>query len=96
MTPPPATTSGPGRPAFSVAGQRVLVVGAARSGLAAAELLVARGAQVTLTDHAAAIPGEDRLREIALADPQVAKHLEGKTVKKVVVAGGRLVSIVAS
>jgi leucyl-tRNA synthetase len=39
---------------------------------------------------------EDRLRELALADAQVAKHLEGKTVKTVVVAGGRLVSIVAS
>jgi len=39
---------------------------------------------------------EDRLREAALADPQVAKHIEGKTVKKVVVAGGRLVSIVVS
>ncbi len=38
---------------------------------------------------------EDRLRELALADPVVMKHLEGKTVKKVVVAGGRLVSIVA-
>ncbi len=39
---------------------------------------------------------EDRLREVALSDPQVVKHLEGKTVRKVVVAGGRLVSIVAS
>ena len=38
---------------------------------------------------------EDRLRELALADPQVVKHLDGKTVRKVVVAGGRLVSIVA-
>lgn len=37
---------------------------------------------------------EDRLREVALADPGVQKHIEGKTVKKVVVAGGRLVSIV--
>jgi leucyl-tRNA synthetase len=37
---------------------------------------------------------EEQLRELALADPQVARHLEGKTVKKVVVAGGRLVSIV--
>ena len=35
---------------FSVAGKRVVVVGAARSGVAAAELLVRRGAQVTLTD----------------------------------------------
>jgi leucyl-tRNA synthetase len=38
---------------------------------------------------------EDDLRAAALAEPNVAKHLEGKTVKKVVVAGGRLVSIVA-
>ena len=38
---------------------------------------------------------EDRLRELALADPQVVRHLEGKAVKKVVVAAGRLVSIVA-
>jgi leucyl-tRNA synthetase len=39
--------------------------------------------------------GEDRLRELAVGDPQVAKHLQGKTVAKVVVAGGRLVNIVA-
>jgi UDP-N-acetylmuramoylalanine--D-glutamate ligase len=36
---------------FSVTGQRVLVVGAARSGVAAALLLVRRGAAVTLTDR---------------------------------------------
>jgi UDP-N-acetylmuramoylalanine--D-glutamate ligase len=35
---------------FSVAGQKAVVVGAARSGVAAAELLVRRGATVTLTD----------------------------------------------
>lgn len=35
---------------FSVSGQRVVVVGAARSGLAAADLLGRRGARVTLTD----------------------------------------------
>jgi leucyl-tRNA synthetase len=40
--------------------------------------------------------GEDRLRELALADAQVVKHLEGKTVRKVVIVGGRLVSVVAS
>ena len=39
---------------------------------------------------------EERLRELALADPVVRKHAEGKTVRKVVVAGGRLVSIVVS
>ncbi len=62
-----ATTSrGPQGQAFSVTGQRVLVVGAARSGLAAAELLVSRGAVVTLTDRAAAIPGEARLRALGV------------------------------
>jgi UDP-N-acetylmuramoylalanine--D-glutamate ligase len=36
---------------FSVRGQKVLVVGAARSGVAAAQLLARRGAAVTLTDR---------------------------------------------
>ena len=40
---------------YSVAGQRVLVVGAARSGIAAAELLARRGALVTITDIKPAI-----------------------------------------
>lgn len=40
---------------FSVVGRRVVVVGAARSGVAAAHLLVARGARVTLTDTRASI-----------------------------------------
>jgi leucyl-tRNA synthetase len=41
---------------------------------------------------------EEDLRQMALADPQMAKYLEGKTVRKVVIAGGasRLVSIVVS
>jgi UDP-N-acetylmuramoylalanine--D-glutamate ligase len=47
---------------FSVRGKRVVVVGAARSGVAAAELLVRRGAQVTLTDLRPEIDDEDRLR----------------------------------
>ena len=38
---------------------------------------------------------EEKLRELALADPQVRPHIEGKDVKKVVVvSGGKLVSIV--
>jgi leucyl-tRNA synthetase len=37
---------------------------------------------------------DDELQQIALADPGVATHLAGKTVKKVVVAKGRLVSVV--
>jgi UDP-N-acetylmuramoylalanine--D-glutamate ligase len=48
--------------AFTVRGKRVTVVGAARSGIAAAELLVRRGASVTLTDLRPQIEDEDRLR----------------------------------
>ncbi len=51
------------RPPFSVAGKRVVVVGAARSGIAAAELLVRRGASVTLTDTREGIDDEKRLRD---------------------------------
>lgn len=43
-------------------GRRVVVVGAARSGIAVAELLASRGARVTLTDLRAAIEGEAVLR----------------------------------
>ena len=49
-------------PAFSVRGLRVTVVGAARSGVAAAELLVRRGADVVLTDVRERIDDEERLR----------------------------------
>src|SRR5918993_1089845 len=52
---------------FSVAGQRVTVVGAARSGLAAAELLVKRGATVTLTDLKPSLPEEEQLKAIGVA-----------------------------
>ena len=48
---------------FSVRGKRVTVVGAARSGVAGAELLVKRGAHVTLTDVREQIDGMDRLRQ---------------------------------
>jgi UDP-N-acetylmuramoylalanine--D-glutamate ligase len=47
---------------FSVRGKRVTVVGAARSGVAAAELLVRRGATVTLSDVRDRIDEEERLR----------------------------------
>jgi UDP-N-acetylmuramoylalanine--D-glutamate ligase len=48
---------------FSVEGQRVTVVGAARSGLAAAELLARRGARVTLSEQADSVAEGDRLRQ---------------------------------
>jgi UDP-N-acetylmuramoylalanine--D-glutamate ligase len=47
---------------FSVRGKRVTVVGAARSGVAAAELLVRRGATVTLSDVRERLDEEERLR----------------------------------
>jgi UDP-N-acetylmuramoylalanine--D-glutamate ligase len=52
---------------FSVEGTRVTVAGAARSGLAAAELLARRGARVTLSDSCADLPEADRLRSLGVA-----------------------------
>ncbi|HSK10725.1 MAG TPA: UDP-N-acetylmuramoyl-L-alanine--D-glutamate ligase [Vicinamibacterales bacterium] len=46
---------------FQIAGRRILVVGAARSGIAAAELLAARGAAVTLADVKFDLPEAERL-----------------------------------
>ncbi len=51
---------------FSVRGKRVVVVGAARSGVAAAELLVRRGARVTLTDVRPQIEDDERLRSVGV------------------------------
>jgi len=51
-------------PPFSVFGKRVVVVGAARSGIAAAHLLTRRGAQVTLSDLRPSLP-ESRELETA-------------------------------
>jgi leucyl-tRNA synthetase len=39
---------------------------------------------------------EDRLRELALADPAVRSYTDGKTIRKVVIAKGPLVSVVVS
>jgi UDP-N-acetylmuramoylalanine--D-glutamate ligase len=47
---------------FDVRGKRVTVAGAARSGVAAAELLSDRGAIVTLSDTKTDIPGAEALR----------------------------------
>jgi UDP-N-acetylmuramoylalanine--D-glutamate ligase len=52
---------------FSVSGQQVLVVGAARSGVAAAHLLSRRGARVTLTDRRPQIPEEAELGAAGVA-----------------------------
>ena len=55
-----------GRSDFSVSGRHVVVVGAARSGIAAAELLVRRGARVTLTEARSTFEQVDRLRELGV------------------------------
>jgi len=52
---------------FSVAGKRVVVVGAARSGIAAAELLVRREARVTLTESRPTFDAAGRLRDRGVA-----------------------------
>src|SRR6476646_227254 len=47
---------------FAVMDKNVVVVGGGRSGIAAAELLVSRGARVTLSDTAKTLADADRLR----------------------------------
>jgi len=47
--------------------KRVTVVGAARSGLAAAELLARRGAHVTLSEAGPTVADDDRLRALGVA-----------------------------
>ena len=61
---------------FSVEGLRVTVVGAARSGVAAAELLARRGARVTLTEQATAIADADRLAAAGVALERGGHRLE--------------------
>jgi UDP-N-acetylmuramoylalanine--D-glutamate ligase len=52
---------------FDVTNKRVTVVGAARSGLAAAELLARRGARVTLSDARADVPEAAYLRGLGIS-----------------------------
>ncbi len=67
---------------FSVEGARVVVVGAARSGIAAAELLARRGAKVTLTDQKSVLADAERLRtagvdlELGAADAPAVQSAE--------------------
>jgi UDP-N-acetylmuramoylalanine--D-glutamate ligase len=51
---------------FSVEGSRVTVVGAARSGIAAAALLARRGARVTLSDLRPDVPDAQSLRDLGV------------------------------
>jgi UDP-N-acetylmuramoylalanine--D-glutamate ligase len=63
---------------FSVSGQHVTVVGAARSGVAAALLLAQRGARVTLTEGAAEL---DRTTAEQLREAGVALELGGHRIQ---------------
>ncbi|MCY4123005.1 MAG: NAD(P)-binding protein, partial [Acidobacteria bacterium] len=58
---------------FSVAGSRVVVVGAGRSGIAAARLLAGRGARVTLSEAGAGIAGSGSLANQGI-DIEVGGH----------------------
>jgi UDP-N-acetylmuramoylalanine--D-glutamate ligase len=58
---------------FSVRGRRVVVVGAARSGIAAAELLRRRGAQVVLTEQRENFGGASAVREAGI-DVELGGH----------------------
>jgi UDP-N-acetylmuramoylalanine--D-glutamate ligase len=51
---------------FEVRQKRVTVAGAARSGLAAAELLARRGAHVTLSESSADVPAAERLTSLGV------------------------------
>jgi UDP-N-acetylmuramoylalanine--D-glutamate ligase len=51
---------------FDVKDKRVTVAGAARSGLAAAELLARRGAHVTLSESSSDVPAADRLTALGV------------------------------
>ena len=63
---------------FGVAGQRVTVVGAARSGVAAAELLARKGAHVVLSESRAALADEDAARLTAAGVAlELGGHVEG-------------------
>ena len=63
-------------PDFTVSGQKVLVVGAARSGVAAAQLLARRGAHVTLTDRKPQIPEAAELRAAGVS-LELGGHVDG-------------------
>ena len=52
---------------FDVHGKRVTVAGAARSGIAAAELLARRGAAVTLSETRTDLADAERLRQLGIA-----------------------------
>ena len=70
---------------FDVNGKRVTVAGAARSGIAASELLARRGARVTLSDMRADVSEADALRALGIATEFGGHRLETFTGADLVV-----------
>ena len=60
------------------------------------QVVVQVGGKVRAKLEVPADMGKDELQALAMADPKVVRHLEGKTVRKVIVVPGRLVSVVAN
>ncbi|MGE3511387.1 MAG: Mur ligase family protein, partial [Vicinamibacterales bacterium] len=59
-------TNHQGRQAMALSDRRVTVVGAARSGVAAAEFLARRGARVTVSDMRSTVDDADHLRSLGV------------------------------
>jgi UDP-N-acetylmuramoylalanine--D-glutamate ligase len=70
---------------FDVKGQRVTVVGAARSGLAAARLLARRGARVTLSEARTDVPEAEALRAAGVSLELGGHHTETFTSADLIV-----------
>src|SRR2546428_10365939 len=70
---------------FDVTGKRVTVAGAARSGLAAAELLARRGARVTLSESRSDAPETEPLKALGVALELGGHHVETFTTADLVV-----------
>jgi UDP-N-acetylmuramoylalanine--D-glutamate ligase len=73
------------RQVVDVRGRCVAVAGAARSGVAAAEFLASRGAQVTLSDLKAELPAGDRLEKLGIRLELGGHRLETFTAADLVV-----------
>ena len=58
------------------------------------ELVVQVNGKLRARVHVPANAGQEDVRKMALADENVTRHVEGKTIKKIIVVPGKLVNIV--
>ena len=73
--------------------EKVLVIGAAKSGVAVAKLLHRHGYDVTITDMSK-IEAKEELEALAKESSRVQEFTEGKQIVKVIYVPGKLVNIV--